>query len=336
MQSKPQNLDPGEWGRKPVPPPGARAIAGVVVLLLFLFFISTTYYTVETSEVAVVQRFGRFLKIEPAGLHFKMPFGIDRISRVPILLTMKSEFGFRTEQAGVRSRFRGPKEDQSLKEEALMVTGDLNMAMVEWIIHYKISEPKDFLFNVREPEQTLRDATEAVMREVVGDRTVDEVLTFGRQEIESNALTKLQQLIKSYGLGLQVERVVLQGVTPPEQVEASFNEVNQAQQERERMVNEARAEYNKVVPKAQGEAMQKIEEARGYAAKRVNEAEGDAAKFKATLEAYLKAPDVTRRRLYLETMEKVIPNLGKKVVIDNDVKQMLPLLQLNPTQEVAK
>ena len=333
MLPKPPNRDPGEFGH---PIPNLRAVAGVVVLVLFLILMVTSYYTVASDEVGVVQRFGKFHgKAEP-GLHFKLPFGIDIVTKVPVLRQMKEEFGFRTVEAGVLSRFRGPKEDKDLLDMALMVTGDLNMTVVEWIIQYRIEDPEKYLFELREPDKTLRDATESVMREVVGDRTVDEVLTYGRQDVENNVLITLQALVSKYAMGIKVVQVVLQGVAPPEKVEASFNEVNQAQQEREKMIYEARSEYNKVVPKAGGEAAQKIQEAEGYAIKRTNEALGDAARFNATLQAYLKAPDVTRRRIFLETMNEVIPKLGKKVVVDSDVKQLLPLLSIGAGQEVEK
>lgn len=333
MSPQVRNVTQGEFNR-PLPPP--RVIAGVALLILFLIFTFSAYYTIDPEEVGVIQRFGRFHAITQPGLNFKLPMGIDTLTKVKIRRQFKDEFGFRTEEAGVRSRFRGPKEDKSLLDEAMMVTGDLNMTVVEWIIQYRISDPKHFLFNMREPENTLRDATESVMREVVGDRTVDEVLTYGRQEIELTVHTKLQALVESYHMGIKIDQVVLQGVTPPEPVEASFNEVNQAQQEREKMINVARSEYNKVVPKAGGEANQKIQEAEGYSLKRVNEAMGDANRFNAMLTAYLKAPEVTRRRIYLETMGLIIPQLGRKVIIDHDLRQILPLLSLGATQEVTK
>jgi membrane protease subunit HflK len=210
-----------------------------------------------------------------------------------------------------------------------MVTGDLNAATVEWIVQYRVEEPQSFLFKVREPQDTLRDISESVMRTVVGDRTVDEVITIGRQEIESEALIQMQRLVDKYELGLKVDQVQLKDVNPPKPVQNSFNEVNQAQQEREQMINVANGEYNKVIPRARGEADQKIQSAAGYALKRVNEAEGDVSRFNAILTEYLKAPEVTKRRLYLETMEKVIPKLGKKIIIDADAQQILPLLQLN-------
>lgn len=213
-----------------------------------------------------------------------------------------------------------------------MVTGDLNAAAVEWIVQYRIIEPQNFLFKVRNPDITLRNISEAVMRSMVGDRTVDEVLTVGRQEIETEAEIKMQAIVESYELGLTIDQVELKDVNPPQPVQSSFNEVNQAEQERERLINVANGEYNKVIPRARGEADQRIQAAEGYSLKRVNEALGDVDRFNSVLKEYIKAPAVTRQRLYLETLGDVIPNLGKKVIIDSDASQILPLLQLNTDQ----
>jgi membrane protease subunit HflK len=333
MPPRIQDLHPDEFGRQVY---NVRVALAIALLIILLVLSSTAYYTVASDEVGVVQRFGKFHKITQPGLNFKLPFGVDMVTKVPVLRQMKAEFGFRTKQADVRSTFVGPKEDAGLRDVALMVTGDLNMAVVEWIIQYRIDDPEKFLFRMRDPEKTLMDATESVMREVVGDRTVDEVLTFGGPEIQKQAQDKLQALVSKYEMGIGIKTVMLQIVTPPAEVEDSFNEVSKAQQERERMIYEARSEYNKVVPKASGEALQKIQEAQGYNAKRVNEAMGDATRFNAMLTAYLKAPEVTRRRIFLETMQSVIPKLGKKVVIDSDVKQMLPLLSVGTETEVVK
>jgi membrane protease subunit HflK len=211
-----------------------------------------------------------------------------------------------------------------------MVTGDLNMALVEWVVQYRIADPKEYQFNVREPGLTLRDASESAMREVVGDRTVDEVLTIGRQEIENETLLRLQELSKRYGLGISVMQVQLRDVHPPRIVQASFNEVNQAQQEKEQMINVANGEYNKIVPKARGEAAQKVLAAEGYALGRVNQAQGDADRFNALLAEYSKATEVTRERMFLETMVEVLPQFERKVIIDDDARQLLPLLNLDP------
>tara|TARA_R110000850_G_scaffold202967_24_gene329132 strand:- start:6963 stop:7625 length:663 start_codon:yes stop_codon:yes gene_type:complete len=215
--------------------------------------------------------------------------------------------------------------------EKNMVTGDLNAALVEWVIQYRIVEPEKYLFRVRNADETLRNASESVMREVVGDRTVDEVITIGRQEIESECNEKLKGLIELYELGISIDQVQLKNVDPPKPVQSSFNEVNQAQQEKEKSINVAYGEYNRAVPKARGEAEKTISEAEGYATMRINEAEGDAAKFTSLYGEYEKAPEVTRRRIYLETMEDVMPRIGKKVIIDEGANQVLPFLPLTPS-----
>ena len=209
-----------------------------------------------------------------------------------------------------------------------MLTGDLNVAVVEWITQYRVSDPYLFMFKVRNPQDTFRDMNEAVMRSVVGDRSVSEVLTIGRQEIASEVERRLQEMTDQYEMGIRVEQIVLQDVNPPEPVKPSFNEVNQAQQERERMINEARSDFNRVVPRARGEAEQTIFAAEGYATDRVNRAEGDAARFRSVYEAYRRAPEVTRRRLYLETMLDLLPSIRQKVIIDQDLNGLLPLLNL--------
>jgi membrane protease subunit HflK len=210
-----------------------------------------------------------------------------------------------------------------------MMTGDLNAAVVEWIVQYRINDPSLYLFKVLDPEGTLRYISESVMRTVVGDRTVDEVITIGRQEIEEEARERLEKLVKKYELGIGIDQIQLQNVNPPPPVQASFNEVNQAQQERERMINEANGEYNKEIPRSRGVADQKIQAAEGYALKRVNEALGDVARFNYRLEEFLKAPEVTRTRLYLESMKEVIPQMGKKIILDEDASQVLPFLKLD-------
>jgi membrane protease subunit HflK len=296
-------------------------LLAVLVLAWGLF---SSIYTVQAESQGVVQRFGKYIKTVDSGLRFKLPFGIDRVDIVPVKRQMKQEFGFGT-PGGTNPWQFSTEQDM----ERSIVTGDLSSANVEWIVQFRILDPRAYLFNVRSPADTLRDISESVMRTVVGDRTVDEVITIGRQEIETEALTRLQVLADKYGLGLSIDQVQLKDVDPPESVQASFNEVNQAQQEREQMINEANGEYNKVVPRASGEANQKIQAAEGYALKRINEAEGDVARFEAVLAEYLKAPEVTKRRIYIETMRSVVPKLGKKIIIDEDASQILPLLQLS-------
>jgi membrane protease subunit HflK len=273
-----------------------------------------------------VQRFGKYLKEVPPGLHFKLPLGIDAATIVPVKRQLKQEFGFATE--GSKDPFQSPlpRDEQ---RETQMVTGDLNAALVEWVVQYRISDPVKFLFEVREPRETLRYVSESVMREVVGDRTVDEVITIGRQEIESEALTKMQSLSSKYEMGISIDQVQLKNINPPQPVQASFNEVNQAQQEKEKLINEARRDYNKVIPLAEGEKDQRIREADGYRLKRVNEAEGDAARFSALFTEFSKAPEVTSRRIYIETLQDVMPGIRSKIIIDEQARSVLPFLNLD-------
>ncbi|MFX4223284.1 MAG: FtsH protease activity modulator HflK [Thalassobaculum sp.] len=293
----------------------------------------TAYYTVPSDSVAVVQRFGKYTAEIPPGLHFKLPFGIDTVTIVPVKRQLKQEFGFAT--PGATDPFQGTRQRDSTRETE-MVTGDLNAALVEWVIQYRISDPRKFLFEVREPSETLRYVSESVMREVVGDRTVDEVITVGRQEIETEALTKMQALSTKYAMGISIDQVQLKNINPPKPVQASFNEVNQAQQEKEKLINEARRDYNKVIPLAEGEKDQRIREADGYRLKRINEAEGDAARFRALFAEYLKAPEVTRRRIYIETMQEVMPDIRSTVIVDGNLSGILPLMNLTPEPGVPQ
>jgi len=285
-----------------------------------------TVYTVPAESEGVVLRFGRFSHIVPPGLHFKVPLGVDAVNVVPVKRQLKQEFGFGTDNA---SNPNQSTPESSWLGEKTMVTGDLNVALVEWVVQYRIERADQYLFNVRNADATLRAASENVMREVVGDRTVDEVITIGRQEIENEALQRLQALVVSYTMGIKIDQVQLKNVNPPEKVQASFNEVNQAQQEKESAINVANGEYNKSIPRARGMADQTIRAAEGYAKKRINEAEGDVSKFSALLTEYSKAPEVTRRRIYLETMATTLPKVKRKVIIGEDVKNLLPLLNLS-------
>ncbi|MDF1817638.1 MAG: FtsH protease activity modulator HflK [Immundisolibacteraceae bacterium] len=288
----------------------------------------SAYYTVPSDSVAVVQRFGMYLKEVPPGLHFKLPLGIDNATIVPVKRQLKQEFGFAT--PGARDPYQGSRDGG---RETQMVTGDLNAALVEWVVQYRISDPVKFLFEVREPGETLRYVSESVMREVVGDRTVDEVITIGRQEIEVEALVKMQELSTKYVMGISIDQVQLKNINPPRPVQESFNEVNQAQQSKEKLINEARREYNKVIPLAEGEKDQRIREADGYRLKRINEAEGDALRFNALFTEYQKAPEVTRRRIYIETMQEVLPKIESKVLMDDAMSGLLPLLNLDGQKE---
>jgi membrane protease subunit HflK len=304
-------------------------IRWILLVVLVLIFSFTTFVTIEPEEVGVVLRFGKFNRILDPGLHYKFPFGIETVQKVPVQRQLKLEFGFRTEVPGQRTQF----SSQKFTEESLMLTGDLNAAQVEWIVQYRVADPYKYLFKVRETEQTFRDMNEALMREVVGDRSVNEVLTVGRVEVANTATQKLQELANQYETGIKVDQVVLQDVNPPDPVKPAFNEVNEAQQEREKLINQARSDYNSVIPKARGDAARIIEEARGYAIQRVNEAHGDASRFDSVFQEYQKAPEVTRQRIYLETMEKILPKVGRKVITDQNTTGILPLFQLGKEEE---
>lgn len=296
-----------------------------IILVVVLATAWTGFYTVPAESEVVLLRFGKFSHIVPSGLHFKLPLGVDVTYAVPVKRQLKQEFGFGT---GAASNPSQSSAETEWLEEKSMVTGDLNATLVEWVIQYRIERPDYYLFNVRDPDATLRDASESVMREVVGDRTVDEVITIGRQEVEDEALQKLRALTTSYEMGIKVDQVQLKNVNPPEKVQASFNEVNQAQQEKERAINVANGEYNKEIPRARGQAAQTIRAAEGYAKQRINEAEGEVSAFNALLTEYVKAPEVTRRRIYLETMAEVLPRVKNRVIVGEEVKGLLPLLNL--------
>jgi modulator of FtsH protease HflK len=309
-----------------LPSGGLRGLGMAAALVLVGLVLWSAYYTVPSDSVGVVQRFGAYVKDVPAGLHFKLPLGIDTVSVVPVKRQLKQEFGFAT--PGATDPYQSTRSSDG-KRETEMVTGDLNAALVEWVVQYRILDPAKFLFEVREPSETLRYVSESVMREVVGDRTVDEVITIGRQEIETEALTKMQALSTKYAMGISIDQVQLKNINPPQPVQESFNEVNQAQQEKEKLINEARRDYNKVIPLAEGEKDQRIREADGYRIKRINEAEGDAARFSALLAEYSKAPEVTRRRIYVETLQAVMPGMRSKIIIDEKTRSILPLLNLD-------
>ncbi len=307
-------------------------MGALIVLGLIAYSMYTAAYTVPSDSVGIVQRFGAYSTERTSGLHFKLPLGIDKVTILPVKRQLKQEFGFYTSGATNTSQARS----NDLAQQSQMVTGDLNAALVEWVVQYRISEPLKYLFEVRNPGETLRDLSESVMREVVGDRTVDEVITIGRQEIEDEALVNMQDLVSKYAIGVSIDQVQLKNINPPRPVQESFNEVNQAQQEKESLINAARREYNKVIPLAEGEKDQRIRAADGYRLKRINEAEGDASRFNAVFTEYQKAPVVTRRRIYIETLQEVLPNLDSKIIVDDSSQQILPLMHLNPGQETLR
>lgn len=319
--------------RKLKSPQPLRAIAVMAILGLVGLSLFSSFYQIEPEEVGVVLRFGKYTgENKPPGLHFKLPLGIDRVYPVPIQRQLTEELGFRSPEIAVRQEVR----QQDPGEESSMLTGDLNAAVVEWVVQYRIVDPYRYLFNVRNVELTFRDMSEAVMREVVGDRTVNEVITVGRQEITIVVLEKLQELCRQYENGIQVDQVVLQDVTPPGPVKPAFNEVNQSEQEKEKLINQSQSQYNKAVPRARGEAEQTVLQAEGYALDRVNRARGEAARFNALYGEYRQAPEVTRQRLYLETLGDILPRVGKKVIVDDAAGGVLPLLNLDSTGLVRR
>lgn len=303
----------------------------IFIGILALITVFTSVYTVGPEEVGVVVRFGKFERSVNPGLNFKIPFGVESVEKIPVERQLKQEFGFRTTSSGVRSTY----SKANFVDESLMLTGDLNLADVEWVVQYRISDPYLFLFKVRNAEKTLRDMSEAAMRKVVGDRTVNEVLTVGRMEVAAAVEVLLQELCNEYENGIKIDQVVLQDVNPPDPVKPSFNAVNEAQQERETLINQGQAEFNRVIPRARGEAQQTIQQAEAYALNRVNRARGETARFNALYDEYIKAPDVTKTRIYLETMERIMPKIGNKVIVDEKGNNVLPLLQMNANRQTT-
>jgi membrane protease subunit HflK len=308
----------------PRPPKGL--VVGGIVVLVVLSTLLTMFYTIEADEEGIIQRFGKYVRRVEPGLQWKLPFGIETVRKVKVERVLKEEFGFRTEEPGARTRF----SPRTFPDESIMLTGDLNVADVEWIVQYRIADPVKYLFGNRRPEQALRDVAQVAMRTVVGDHTVTEVLTERRIEIAAEVARRMQELLDLYHTGLRVETVNMQNVTPPsDEVKRAFNEVNEAQQELSRKINEALQAYNQEVPRASGEAEQTLENAEGYAVNRVNRAKGDAARFHALLAEYSKAPEVTRRRLYLETMQSILPAVKQVFVFDaKQSSSLLPFLDL--------
>ncbi|MBU4377164.1 MAG: FtsH protease activity modulator HflK [Candidatus Omnitrophica bacterium] len=311
IRIKPPNLSKGFL-------PAIAAMATAVIIL-------TGIYSTGPDEVGIIRRFGKYVRTTQPGLHLKLPLQIETVNNVKVKYIFKEEFGFRTTKPGVVSQY----STRSYYDESLMLTGDLNVLVVEWIVQYKIKDPVKFLFQLRDPRGTLRNISEAVMRQVVGDHTVNEVLTTRRVEINQTVQDQLQNILDSYTSGIQIVTVKLQDVNPPDPVKPSFNEVNEAKQEKEKVINQSWEAYNKAIPKARGEAEKTISEAEGYGLQRINKAKGDAAKFMDVWQSYTKAQEVTRKRLYLEAMNEILPKAKEKFIIDPEQKGILPLLQLN-------
>ena len=300
---------------------------GPLLILLFalIFFGTSTFFTIGVDEVGVVQRFGKYVRTSQPGLNFKLPSGIEKVTKVKVRRVYKEEFGFRSLRTEDTSR-RTLAGDENTNV-ALMLTGDLNVALVPWIVQYRIIDPYKFLFKVNDVRRLLIDMSEAAMRLVVGDRSINEVIS-KREEIAVEAREVLQAEMDNADSGINIVTIEMKKTNVPDPVQPSFNEVNQATQEKEKMIYQAKEDYNKAIPTARGEAERTIKAAEGYSLDRVNRAKGDAARFKALYKEYAKAKDITKRRLYLETLKDLLPKLGDKYIIDSDQKNVLPLLNL--------
>ncbi len=300
----------------------SRGILLVLAIVFLAVTIFTSFYTVDVSEEGVVTRFSKYHLTTPPGLHVKMPFGIDRVTKVPSKVLLQEEFGFRS---AAQSRKGSQRSSTSFADESLMLTGDLNVADVKWIVQFRISDSWKFLFHARNVQKNIRDVSLSIMRRVVGDRLVGDVLTVGRIEIADEAKRLTQEVVDKYDMGITIVAVVLQDVTPPEAVKTAFNDVNAAKQEQEKAINVGEREYNNVIPEAKGKAEQLIADAGAYSLSLINQAKGDASRFTAMLTEYKKSPDVTRRRLYIEAMEDIFSNMKSLVIVDSKVKGVLPL-----------
>jgi len=302
-----------------------------IVGILLIIVMATAFYQIGPEEMGVILRFGKFVRTSDPGLHLRLPLGIEQLRKVPVQRQLKMEFGFRTTDPGIRTEYRVTPDS---RREARMMTGDLNVVDAEWIVQYKIKDAYNYLFKIRDVNSTFRYMNEAVVRQIIGDSSVDEVITVGRVRIALEAKEELQRLCDKYEIGIEVNQLIFQNVDPPEPVQPSFNEVNESQQQKERKINEAWSEYNQEIPKAEGEAEQAIRAAEGYAMARVNNAQGDAERFKSIYREYARAPLVTRKRLYLEAILEILPKIDKKIIFDENQKNILPLLNLN--KEVIK
>ena len=302
-----------------------KVVPGLIILIALL----TSVKTIGPEQEGVVLLLGKYNRTLQPGLNFIAPFGLEKLYKIPVQRQLKQEFGFRTVEAGVRTRYA----KDAYRDESLMLTGDLNLADVEWVVQYRIVNSYNYLFRVRDAEDALHDMSEAAMRKIVGDRTVNEVLTVGRQEVASSVEVLLQQMCDDYENGIRIDQVVLQDVNPPDPVKPSFNAVNEAQQERETLINQAQSEYNRVIPRARGEAQETIQRAEAYALNRVNRATGEADRFTSIYEAYIQAPEVTKKRIYYESMERILPRLGNKVIVDEKGTNVLPLLNIDGVRQ---
>lgn len=327
-------MNQNPFGQNPKDIPiNPKAVAYIVLGVIVALIGFNSYKTINATEQGVVLRLGKAKEeLLPPGLHFIIPF-VDQVYRVETEVIHKEEFGYRSsDSASTRTRYN----TENFDAESLRVTGDLNMAEVEWSVQYKISDPYLYLFHVADPIGTLRDLSESVMCRVVGNRSVYEVLTVGRAEIEIEARKGLQDSLDHYRTGMKIVALKLQNVLPPDKVKPSYNDVNEAEQYREKLVNQAQEKYNSTVPKALGQAKQRMEQAEGYRARRINRARGEADKFISVYEAYKLAKDVTKKRIYIETMSEILAGMEDVVLVDEDLKSIVPLLNLGGVNHEAK
>ncbi len=293
----------------------------IVIALAVIALFSTSFFVVDQTEQAVLLTLGKFTRIAEPGLHFKLPLGLQRNFNIKTRVVQTEQFGFRTEQSGVRTRY----EDRSYPEESTMLTGDLNIVDVEWIIQYRITDPKAWLFNLQDKQKTIRDISQSVINMLVGDMTILDVMGSQRVALEQAGQQHMNNTLKGYGLGVEIIAVKLQNIVPPAGVQTAFEDVNKAIQDMNRLISEGKEAYNKEIPKARGEADKVVQIARGYAAERVNRANGDTARFKAVYDEYRKAPEVTRDRLYYEMIEAVFANEKNIELIDSELGNFIPI-----------
>jgi modulator of FtsH protease HflK len=303
---------------------GQQQLGGILIFLVIVGLITawSSFYTVDISEEAVITRLGKYLKTVGPGPHLKAPLFIDQVTKVPKRI-LQLEFGFRTD--GNRESVRSNSRRNIYKNESLMLTGDLNVADVAWIVKYSIKDAWKYLFHAKEVSRNIRDVSMSIMRRVVGDRRVGEVLTVARVEIASNVKELMQELLNRYDLGVKIEQVLLQDVNPPEPVKPAFNEVNAAKQEQEQAINIAERGYNKIIPASRGKAEKLIADAEAYAIDKVNRAKGDANRFNAVYAEYRRAPSITKKRMYLESIEKVFMKMENMIIVDDKVRGLMPL-----------
>lgn len=310
-------------------PPSPGLIILVLVAILAGWGAMTSFYTIDVSEEGVVTRLGKYVRTTGSGFHWKVPFGIEEVHKVQSKKILQEEFGFRSEATAGAQSTRYSKD--AFRAESVMLTGDLNVADVEWVLQYRIADPWKYMFHARNVQKNIRDVSMSIMRRVVGDRLVGEILTTARVAIADDAKQLTQEVIDKYDMGIKVERIILQDVNPPEKVKPAFNDVNAAKQEQEKTVNNAERDYNKVIPEARGKAKRRIAEAEAYQVQVVNQAKGNAQEFRQVLAAYKKAPDVTKRRIYLDAMQNVLSGVEEVTVVDDNLEGLLPIFQTQGT-----